>query len=173
MAESIQVDTAPVLRAIAHVEKTLLPVALEEFLRGPAENYLKERASTRFGRNGDDAVGTWAALSPYTVADRLSKGYPGGPANFRSGELHDWIVKSPGTTDINGDGVKMQFPGEGVGADEEKLSTAQQGRSPNPIAGFADVPARPVVGLAEKDRDEVTGLFHVWLEERLNVGFTP
>lgn len=168
----VRVEAAEVQRLLGSFTQALNPLSLEEFLAGPVDTYLKERASSRFGKGGDDAVGgKWEPLAPYTERDRSKKGFPEGPPNFRSGGLHDWIVSAPANTEIDAEGASLQFPGDGGGEHEDKLHTAQHGKDPNPWPGFNPVPARPVVGLATTDDVAIVALFGVWLETSLNSSF--
>jgi len=136
-----------------HVLDTALnPVAIGAFLGGVVGPFLEGRARSRFANEGDDAVGKWAPLQQTTVDIRESQGYGGAhPINHRTGELEEFITGSGNYTTVHPWGATLQFPGASpIGEMEEKVRTAQMGKSAQYKGGSDTVP-RPVLGLSETD----------------------
>jgi hypothetical protein len=154
---SIQIwgDDKGVKAMLDVVMEALSPAALVVFMTGVVGPYLAERGEKRFKGEGDDVVGNWEPLSMATQAIRMGGRLAGNwsvgdahPINQRTGELEDYITQGRGDTITTGLDVVMTYPDQAMVNPElqDKMQTAQQGRTQTPIT-----PARPVLGLNEND----------------------
>lgn len=147
------------------IDSALSPVGLAAFLYGSVGPWVKERAETRFRNEGDDVVGKWAPLAETTVTIRESYGFGGDhPINKRTGELEEYITQGQVAVTAGLGEASLKFPANEPKSPSlrTKVKTAQQGRSsPN-------TPARPVLGLGERDLGVVMTMlaFHVENEGR-------
>lgn len=139
-------DDAGVQAMLRKLDTALDPSAVAAFLGATIEPYFRERARQRFQSEGDDVVGRWVPLAEATKAIRVQMGYGEGPINRRTGALENYIINSPTGVGINPAGATLTMPGDkGSASIQKKMKAAQQGLD-NPRT-----PARPVVGMNEKD----------------------
>jgi len=171
MAEVIvHVEDAAVQALLNHLRNKLTPMGLIEWMHTRAHVILRERASTRFSGEGDDAVSPWIDLAFATGRIRAAQGYsPYHPINVRSGALRNFILNSF-TVRPSASGAVMMMPGNASGVLLSKLRVAQQGgkrvetqvsrpgltgRSNATLgvrtARVRPAPPRPVVGLSTVD----------------------
>ena len=147
---------------LAHLDSALSPSVMATFLGVKVGTYLKQRASQRFGNEGDDAVGPWAPLEQSTQLIRASGPWqvgPGSPINKRTGELESYITGSEILAWGTPLGAVVKYPAKVPSSKgiREKMRTAQAGR-----AKPKTVP-RPVLGMNERDLAYVLAslAFHV------------
>lgn len=138
------------------------PVVLNQFLNTKIDPYLRMRMESRFQQEGDDVTGPWAPLSPVTEQFRTQFGFGAAhPINIRTGDLHDYIVGTPGMNVYDATGATLVLPGrppEGKVL-KKKLKTAQQGDD--------RTPARPVLGMNLQDLTVVMGSLHAHITSGL------
>lgn len=141
-------------QAINSLEKAIGQESLTEWLEGPVDNHLYQRAVARFHGQGDDASGHWPDLSPYTIADREARGFSDGPPEYRSGSLMAYIT-SGGEAHPDGLDAVLQFPGRGPQDTEMqiKVGVAQTGARGHD--GHKATPPRPVLALAPLDVEDI------------------
>lgn len=155
-------DTAGVQAMLNHLDTAISPTGLMFFLTGTVGPWIRERAKDRFESEGDDVVGKWAPLAPATQEIR-SRGEwpvgPTGPINKRTGELEAYVTGSDALVTGHSLGATLTFPGKRTSkrSIKTKMETAQKGRAK------PRTPARPVLGLNEKDLSYVITMlaFHV------------
>lgn len=141
------------VQAMLHrLDTSLNPTAIAAFLGAEVDPYIRERARQRFANEGDDVVGQWAPLADATNAFRTAQGFPAAhPINKRTGELEAYIVSAPNQITISTFGTTLVSPRPTSNKWlQEKLRTAQMGKD------RPRTPARPVLGLNEKDLLAVT-----------------
>lgn len=168
------VDASEAHRLIGAVEKAISTASLMSFMEEKAHPWWVQAELERFAHEGDaDGGGTgifggWSELSPTTVRIREALGYGGeGPINVRSGEMLEVLMNAH---DVIGDAsvVQMTIPGNSVDPiTEEKIRTAQEGRSGNAIGGFGPTPPRPVLSLTEMNAEEILALLGLHLYEAI------
>jgi hypothetical protein len=166
MVPTVTVEDEIVLKLLNSVEHALTPPQLERFLSDEVKPYLRERAEQRFDRHGDDAVGgRWLPLSPKTIELH-------GPhdPNVLTGDLHDFITAGTVRTGQQPMGASLELPGPGTSLNEKKVKVAQMGLNPNPISNFRAIPARPVLGVNERDTRRILERFGTWLEAEVTLG---
>jgi hypothetical protein len=84
----IVVETDDLLETLRFLELATSVIGFEDFLTGPATEWLQDRADRRFDDEGDDASGIWPDLSYGTQQIRGALGFPREhPINVRTGEL--------------------------------------------------------------------------------------
>lgn len=126
------------------------------------ETYLHDRAKARFGGQGDDVSGAWAQLSPYTIADRLAKGYGEGPILHRTGALEQYVTTSPGEITASDVAVTLQTPMPAEDATlAVKFAVHQKGSRRN------KTPARPMIGINETDVETILTSLALHIQEGL------
>lgn len=142
------------------------PASLAVFLRGSATSYVQKRTRDRFASEGDDVTGKWAALEQSTQDIRTAAGYsPSHPINHRTGALEAYVAGSFGNVTTGASEASMIYPGTlPTGETMRKLRTAQEGRV-NP-----GTPARPVLGVNERDLASVMTALGSWLDAKLMYG---
>lgn len=145
------VDDRAVQRSLNALEVALAGPSLHGFLTHSVEPYLRTRAKARFAGEGDDVVGKWAPLMPYTEAIRASKGYgPAHPINRRTGALENFITQGTNEFHTGPLDAALFMPGRNASPEmKRKIATAQVGRS------LPDTVARPVLGMNQTDLIEV------------------
>lgn len=158
---TVFVDDKDTNRALQALWWTLSGNSLAKFHKSFTERWLQERASARFMSEGDDASGRWAPLTDSRMDIRENQGYLAWPINEASGDLYDYITKTPGDVTFGANWSAFFFPGNPRNPGERaKLETAQKGRpagnpmpdgqggtKPSPSA----TPARPVAALGAVD----------------------
>jgi hypothetical protein len=128
-------------------------------------DYLDDRAVNRFAYEGDEASGSWPALAPTTERIRASMGYgPDGPINIRTSEMFSAVAYSDSVLPLPG-GVQVTKPNPSdiTGPLEQKLITAQRGRTDNGLFPGASTPPRPVVALGERDMVEIMAKLQLYI----------
>lgn len=124
---TVHVESAAVQALLNHLRNKLTPMGLIEWMHTRAHIILRERASTRFSSEGDDAVAPWIDLAFATGRIRAAQGYsPYHPINVRSGQLRNFILNSF-TVRPSGGGAVMMMPGNASGTLLSKLRVAQSG----------------------------------------------
>jgi hypothetical protein len=157
-------DTRSADRLLDGLEAAMSEQAITyNFLQDRVYPILEQRARERFAAEGGEEVGgAWAALQPYTIEDRVSKGFGAGPINVRTGEMKRHILDRPPEVYPHTLGGTLYFPKRGGSATAlEKVETAQMGKR----EGNAYTPARPVLGVSEYDMALILVAFGVHLRE--------
>ena len=149
---SVVGDTAGVERMLHHLETKLMPPNIAGFLMVKVAPYLNERAKNRFKNEGDDAVGRWAPLTKFTEDLRAYQGYgPAHPINKRTGRLENYITQTPSSIVVTPIGSELTLPGQpATGTLANKVKVAQRGGT-QPGGIYRPTPARPVLGMNERD----------------------
>lgn len=162
----INLDDRRLAAQVAQLRHRLSNDGLEEFLEDIADPYLKDRVSSRFASEGDDAVNQWLPLDPTTVRIRQALGYGGAhPINVRTRDMISYLMNSGPETGIYPDGMELTFPARGAPTPvQEKIETAQMGKP------FPNTPPRPVVALSNTDSDDLTMLLSDYIMESLMGG---
>jgi hypothetical protein len=144
---NVIVDHGAVDAMMRTLQYNMSNVGLSVFLEDVADPFVRRRVAERFTGEGDDAVGSWAPLSPATQTIRASKGFPPAhPINQRTHAMRDWLVHNDGEVRFNAAYVSLLYPGPTTsGTMDEKIRTAQMGK------GNPRTPPRPVLGLNETD----------------------
>lgn len=144
-------DSVGVQRMLLHMMAKLSPTNLVGFLNNKIDPYLRMRARSRFSSEGDDVVGKWASLSPFTQQIRSSQGYGGShPINKRTGRLEAYIIGGSNQIIATPLGASLTTPGQKpTGQMLDKVLTAQEGSSGG--KGQRPTVPRPVMGLNERD----------------------
>lgn len=158
----ITVEDAAPAALLASVDLALSPFGLQSFLRTQVDPYIRLRAEQRFAMEGDDVTGPWAPLQTSTVAIRESLGFPGpGPINVRTGDLKEYVLRSPAHFAPFGGGAMMSVPGPPPSGSEAgaAYSTAQMGKS------RPHTPPRPVLALGQTDKAAITMLLAYFVQD--------
>lgn len=162
----INVQSDPVEQVLMKLDTAISPTGLMGFLAGAAVPWVRERAQSRFASEGDDVSGKWRPLAPATQEIRSRGEWPVGatsPINVRTTELERYITQSNAAVWEHTLGATMKYPGTTPTRRSivEKMRTAQKGRA-NPRT-----PARPVLGLNEKDLSAITGFLVIHVNEAM------
>jgi hypothetical protein len=163
----IIVEDRGVEAMLLRLDTAFSPTGLATFLASTVDPYIRQRAEARFAAEGDDVTGKWVPLAAATQDIRSSMGYgPSHPINRRTGELEDYIVNAPHDIMQIPEGASISLPGHPPSNPElaEKVSTAQQGKKGK---GRRDTPARPVMGLNERDTMFVVAALSFYTEKAL------
>lgn len=169
MQPTITVDDSEVSTAMKRITQTMAPHSLEAFLTGTVEPYFKERAASRFKQQGDNRSGRWKPLAKMTKEIRAEEGFGASrPINIRTGELHDYITKAPGTHGAGAGQAYLVLPGRGSNEEEEKARVAQLGKPQN--RPFRPVPARPVMVMNEVDNRQIVRKMNRWFVSSMEIG---
>jgi hypothetical protein len=134
-------------------------------LRESAHEQFADEIRSRFANEGDSKTGAWQELSVPTQNIREALGFPREhPINVRTGEMFSFLTDSFDVM-VGADSAQIDMPGSAPNAElEQKIVTAQEGRSDNPIPGYGSTPPRPV--LAEPDSEDMQELLeslHGWI----------
>lgn len=160
----VAVNTFEVDTLLKSISAAVSPVGLRGFGEQIAD-YLDDRAANRFASEGDDASGNWPALTGTTERIRAALGYgPDGPINVRTSEMFSAVVYSDYISNTLA-GVTVTKPDPNVikGTLEQKLITAQEGRTDNILFSGASTPPRPVVALGERDMVEIMAKLQLYI----------
>lgn len=164
MRSHMDIDDAQVRRTTLALTRVVEAQSLEIFLTGRAEPYLKQRATARFRRQGDDRTGRWKPLAESTKRKREAEGFPASrPINIRTGELHDYITKGPSLHGAGAGQAYLVLPGPGADEEQMKAVMAQRGSSDG------RTPARPVLAISEVDTRQLTRRLNWWVNESLEM----
>lgn len=149
---TFEVNDRQVTRLLANLDTALSPAGIAGFLGATVDPYLRERAQRRFDNEGDDVVGKWVQLAGATQQIRASQGYgPSHPINKRTGDLEAYIVDAPHRLTVDAIGATLVLPGAPAsGVLRTKVITAQRGQTATQ-GGKRETPARPVLGMNERD----------------------
>ena len=141
----ILVEEKDLVAKMEKLENILSAPSVATFLGEVIDPYIRKRASDRFKSEGDDVVGKWLPLATTTQDIRAQLGYgPAHPINHRTGQLERFIVDSPERITMHSLGATLVSPGNPPTSKlKSKISTAQ--------AGKGRTPARPVIGINERD----------------------
>lgn len=122
------------------------------FLGVEITQYLQQRATTRFSREGKQAgEKPWRPLAQATREERILMGYNGAhPINVRTGDMEDWVTNADSHVfGMTGD-MTLEWPGSmPEGELYDKIQTAQMGKKDNQYGGYT--PPRPVIRFSEVD----------------------
>lgn len=164
---SIDVDEDSAEKLLGALDSTFNQTGLTIFMHQHVAPYINKRARSRFANEGDDAVGgAWHPLTQVSQDIRawgISKGIwpsisPDHPINKRSGELERHITGGNGVVTSSLADTSLTFPGKtptrGV---ERKLKGAQLGDRG---------PARPVLGLSQRDETDILMLLSMYMASR-------
>lgn len=143
-------DTQDVQMVFGHMQQAVGMTELGQFLRDDIDPYLRGRIAARFAGEGDDVVGQWLPLAASTVGIRQSRGLGGAhPINVRTHMMKDFLVTKPGDIKLSGLEATLTSPGPGDPLTDQKIRTAQQGKS------YPNTPPRPVIGVNTVDLDYI------------------
>jgi hypothetical protein len=146
-----------------------------ELLEEKVYPYARRRIGLRFGDGGDDVSGPWAPLKPATIRYREEEikkyGFrigPSEPINIRSFMMFSHLMRSHSVR-TSSDVSALSIPGTlkgnpsaySVETMQRKLRIAQQGDPKR------NIPARPVLGLNQKDEKDIHELTINWILEGL------
>jgi hypothetical protein len=159
---NVIVDSREVEKALADLATLFSNEGLTAFMGTIVAPYLAKRAKERFASEGDDVVGKWFPLTPYTKNLRREQGFGEGPINRRTGELENWVTSGTFFPYPAGGGVTMRYPRDKpTGELRKKVQTAQGGKvKPR-------TPPRPVVGVNEIDLGFVTSALALAAQEAI------
>lgn len=150
----------PALRLLDKLDGALSPASLGLFLKGPILDHLKDAAAERFVMQGDKAAGKWQPLKESTKRIRVSKGFPPGPINVRTGRLREFVFTNNGQVMYDGLGTNLAWPDgpHDNGELAHSYRTAQAGST------RWGTPARPVVDMGFEDFVIMNALLGGWLK---------
>lgn len=166
---NIEIDgVAKVNGQLEELETRMGSPALAGFLSSRVDPYLRDRLSIRFDREGDEVVGQWRQLRERTGILRARQGFPAfHPINERTGALRRFVVSTVEVRE-SGKGATLTKPRRGGTAElQKKLRTAQVGGVSNSGNRF---PARPVLGLGERDTEQVLNRLTAFMVEAFAEG---
>lgn len=169
----VQVDKKDTLDMLDRVWRVLSGDHLEDFLQGPAHDYLEHEIVQRFAHQGDRQVGHWPDLSDATQNIRRQLGFEGDwPVNIRTEDMFDVLTHDADYAVTGPNAAEMTLPGNAAdGVVAEKIKTAQQGKAHNPLANFGPTPPRPVLAADETDLEALLTRLNGWIIEEVIRGF--
>jgi len=169
----VRVDSKDTLDMLDRTWRALSGQNLENFLQGPAHDYLEDEIVQRFANQGDYKSGNWPDLSSATQNIRSQQGHdPDWPVNIRTGDMFDVLTHDADYRVMGPHAAEMTLPGSAAkGLVAEKIKTAQQGKSRNPIANFGPTPPRPVLAVDETDLESLLVRLNGWIIEEIIGGF--
>lgn len=147
---NFDIDTMEVQALLDRFELSLSGISLVMFLENDATKFFHDDIESRFEEEGDAKSGFWEPLHDATIDIRRADGWGDGPINDRTGALKEFLL---GDYDVfsGGNWAEMNVPGSpGDSKTAQKLATAQQGATNNPL-GYGDTVARPVLAISEMD----------------------
>lgn len=157
------------LRLAALRWKVLSPGSFRDFLFLDAQPYMAKRVRERFEAESDPMAGIfWKPLAPVTQKIRRAAGYGAEhPINVRTGRLKAYVTDTFDMSTGADRSASLLMPSaRGDALTKRKFKHAQQGGVTKSGRPF---PARPVIGLAGRDRVIITGRLQMHLE-RLMAG---
>lgn len=111
----ISVDTRSTKAVLDQLERNTNPLGLATYMGTIAAPYFSRRARDRFKTGGDNASGSWAALTEATKEIRQNLGYSSGARkgeiNVRSGRMQDWLVRPNIVLAEDAAGTTLTWPG--------------------------------------------------------------
>jgi hypothetical protein len=157
----VTADHSTVDKVLKQLEDRTSPQGLQDFLDDKVDDFIRNRISDRFTKEGDDVSGAWHPLEQATQQIRASYGYPADhPINVRTGQLKAFLVNSHSDIKTDATGATLQHPPvTGDAAMNKKIATAQSGSS------YPSTPARPVIGVNQNDLLFVTSELVAYLME--------
>lgn len=131
--------------------------SIRQFLTRRAWPFLKLRIVGRFQTEGDDVSGKWAELALNTKRIRGSRGFPTAhPINRRTGDMERFLTSSFSVAGGTTGNATLSIPGRTGNLEmKHKLAVAQTG-----VDAHA---ARPVLALADIDRQAIEGDLWSWI----------
>lgn len=110
---------------------------------------IREAHAAVFTSEGAAGRGSWQALAPRTVRERVRLGYPGSnPILVRTGALRDHVLSTPAVVSRKGNTVELRIaPAREVDGVPKYRALAR---------GFGAIPARPMVALGPSAAARVT-----------------
>jgi hypothetical protein len=160
MSVTFNVDPKTPIHALVRLELLLRGESIAGWMQAVTIPFLRKRAEDRFAGEGDDVVGKWAPLKPYTILTRIQAGFGAGPINVQTGELKRFVTEGQFIIGWPADQATMRFPSAPPSGElRRKFTTAQKGRSD------PRTPPRPVIGLGVKDSSEITTLLALYIQE--------
>jgi hypothetical protein len=159
----IQVDEENVDLMLHRAIKAVSSESMVEWMAiGPLER-VRLRARERFASEGGD-MGGWAPLAPWTIRERIAKGFSPEPILHRTGELENYIVNGPFTIEGSEFGASLTMPDEAENPDLSiKFKATQTGSR-------TGQPSRSVIGLDLDDAYVLLEELGKYLEERIKLG---
>lgn len=101
--------------------------------------------------------GTWPALSPRTVANRISLGFKGpGPKLVRTGRLMSWVKDANKNTKDSNQAIQWNFAWSG-GRDGSVAALHSE--------GYQNVPQRLIWDLNAQDRKDLEVMVDEWVDK--------
>mgnify|MGYP006319646487 FL=1 len=169
---NIHVDASQPLNMMARVAQAVSPPSLARFLENETSDYLFDQIQARILAGGDDVTGKWPELSDATVRIREAYGFPGSwPKNWRTGEMMRFVSKTNSVTAGPG-GVELQIPGDtNDSVMEQKIGTAQKGRTTNPLPNCGPTPPRPILALDDVDAGYILERLEAHIIDEIIGGF--
>lgn len=163
--------TGDVERKLAMLDTALSPVGLAAWLGVTVTPYLRQRIAARFAAEGDDVSGGWLPLAEATREIRSAAGFgAAGPINRRTGELENYLTSTPDLLTIDGLGATLTYPGRGASGElADKMRTAQEGGAYKGGVKGSNAPARPVLGMNERDTIFALEALAVYIKEAVRV----
>lgn len=166
-APTVYVEAQTVQALLTRAMLGVSPPSMLAWLNASVDPYLRQRASSRFASEGDDASGKWAGLQASTLSFRAAGGFPPTPINRRTGELEAYITGSPSRTEMTMMGANLTFPGSPPsGWLATKVATAQEGKSDPATV------ARPVLAVSATDVSWTLTSMAQWIGQYI-MGKTP
>ena len=159
----IDVDVLDTIAFVHAIIAATSGTSIVAFLENQASAYFRDDIESRFEEEGDAKSGFWKPLADATVDIRRQYGFGDGPINVRTGEFKEFMLADYDVI-AGGDFAEMNVPGDAPDPIlKEKLTTAQKGKSTNPIPEFGPTPARPVLAISEMDVMQLIELleFHI------------
>lgn len=169
----IEVDSFDTDQMLMRVWDVLRGERLEEYLSGPAHDHLEEEIVQRFAYEGDSRSGNWPPLAEATMDLRQRMGFSADEINIRTGEMFQTLVEEYDVFATGASSAEMILPGSAAddGAVAEKIKTAQQGRTSNPMPNFGPTPPRPVLAVDTSDMQELLERLSRWIIWEVSAGF--
>ncbi|AKL88187.1 hypothetical protein GMA3_10 [Gordonia phage GMA3] len=147
----IELEGEHVNRVIADLNNRLGTVLMTATLTTVHGHFLN-KTERMFQDERDPYGNKWAPLAESTISFRESLGYGGAhPINVRTGGLRDSMTSAPPDILGHSDGVvTLAYP-------SRKMPAGNDGMKHRQAAGMLKGPARPVIGMDEKDVAFVLG----------------
>lgn len=154
MSIALVIDATALRALVGGIEANFGNAAGEMFLRSRVVPYLKEEVASTFTR-GTGRSTSWPPLAQSTLEEKRRLGYPEDPL-IRTGEMMSQVWQFQGSVWPIPGGVELIYPdpreAEGIRRYiGHQLGAPHGGRNPN-------LPARPMVELAEKDEAAILAL---------------
>jgi hypothetical protein len=171
----VEIDASEFENLLTRLQERVGQNGLRSFLAIKALREVRHRIEARFAMEGDDATGKWEQLAWMTQRIRAFQGFsPRHPINVRTGAMRRHLLTSFRINAMGGSGATLVVPGnDGNATMNAKVAMAQQGgwtRQSNRFGGpNRHVPARPVLGVSERDADKVGDLMLDWIRSGISI----